>query len=1282
MIRRVLTSFLLVAGVLTGCSDDPSPKTDTDAVSNDTSSPDGSAGDDSSAPDPTADTAGPTDTNGSDSQVGPDGSDTTGPTDAVNDTDTTLAGCDEPIPASPDGVCTVSGSGDALLIRGNIILPEGLLERGSVLVKDGLVICSGCDCKDRPEAANATVFNCPDGVVSPGLINAHDHITYSQGKPAALTSVRYDHRNEWRSSGGVSVPGKPKISGPQNDSDLGDSLAELRHVMGGATSFFGSGAAPGLTRNLDVGSRLEGLAHKTATYDTFPLGSSGVHDQGCGNYDMGDLQASLLNAAAWVPHVAEGVNVGARNEQLCLDGTQEGSVDLVAENTGFIHAVGTSAADIAIFTGEGASLVWSPRTNTSLYGFTAYAPIFHRLGGQIALGSDWIYTGSMNMLRELRCAEQWNKLWDNYFTDAQLVQMATSWGAAALGFDDILGALTPGKVADLVIWDGRANRGFRAILDAEVKDVALVLRGGTPPNIGGTTYFRRGRPLYGDGNLIDALSDRQLDYSKYDPAIYHPTDAGKKRLAACENLDVCGSQKKLCLAEQLEEKPSGAQYFATWTYADMIASMDPAKTYAAFFCGEPQNEPTCVPSRPGEFTGVPSAGDEDGDGVPAAQDNCPDHFNAIRPMDNGKQPDTDGDGDGDVCDPCPFDADTTACTSVNPDDIDSDGVLNASDNCPSAPNGDQADGDNDDIGDACDACPTFDNTGGKPCPGTIPQVKKGEIAPGKTVFLGNVVATVIGPDFYTVQVPGAAQEFGGLYVFTGASGTKPTAGQFLDLQGTVNLRFGQTQLIDATFTVLPTPAAVPAPLVVNPTDVIPGGSKEAAVEALLVEVQNVVVTSTAPVAQVNGTSTENVAGEFIVTGDLRVDDAIYAITPAVAVGQQFGTLRGVLRYAWNRNKLLPRGANDVTYGSAGLRGFSTGALTLYAGTTREVMVELTSPATETTVVNLSSSSASATVPSSLSFAVGEDKKVVVVTAVSQGNASIKATFGGVEKTLAVTVVSADAQPKVIALDLDPNPVLIGETMLATLTLDLPARAGGTPVALSSTGAALTFPAEVVVPAGSTSVDFEVMAGATAGAATLTAAAGGSDFDVDVTVVEAAQVGLLLVEVLYDVTGEDTNLEWVKLYNGSGAAIDLTGWSLAYGGAFQSNGKWNGSMDLSGTIPAGACFVVGGPTSSAANFTPNFGLAMDFNPDIQNSGADADAVALFHAAASAVTKTTVPHDIVVYGVTNNDGFLGPNGAVSPVHVGDAAANQSIVRETSTTWAINPSPEGATCIVITQ
>ncbi len=121
-------------------------------------------------------------------------------------------------------------------------------------------------------------------------------------------------------------------------------------------------------------------------------------------------------------------------------------------------------------------------------------------------------------------------------------------------------------------------------------------------------------------------------------------------------------------------------------------------------------------------------GDTDGDGLCAAEDNCPDVFNT-------DQTDGDSDGRGDACDNCPavpnpdqldadFDGIGDACDSCV--DSDSDGFgdpgfpLNTCpvDNCPFAFNPDQADSDGDGFGDACDSCigtGAFDSDGDGAC---------------------------------------------------------------------------------------------------------------------------------------------------------------------------------------------------------------------------------------------------------------------------------------------------------------------------------------------------------------------------------------------------------------------------------------------------------------------------------------------------------------------------------------------------------------------------------------
>lgn len=78
--------------------------------------------------------------------------------------------------------------------------------------------------------------------------------------------------------------------------------------------------------------------------------------------------------------------------------------------------------------------------------------------------------------------------------------------------------------------------------------------------------------------------------------------------------------------------------------------------------------------------------DADGDGIPAAADNC----SAIN---NANQSDGDRDGRGDACDTCPSDPSN---------DQDSDGVCGNVDNCSTIANPDQTDLDGDGVGDVCD----------------------------------------------------------------------------------------------------------------------------------------------------------------------------------------------------------------------------------------------------------------------------------------------------------------------------------------------------------------------------------------------------------------------------------------------------------------------------------------------------------------------------------------------------------------------------------------------------
>jgi len=166
--------------------------------------------------------------------------------------------------------------------------------------------------------------------------------------------------------------------------------------------------------------------------------------------------------------------------------------------------------------------------------------------------------------------------------------------------------------------------------------------------------------------------------------------------------------------------------------------------------------------------------------------------------------------------------------------------------------------------------------------------------------------------------------------------------------------------------------------------------------------------------------------------------------------------------------------------------------------------------------------------------------------------------------------------------------------------------------------------------------------------------------------------LRLSEVFYDPSGEDEMLEWVEIVNTGTSAVSLSGFSIGSGGTSYASS----TFALSGTIPAGGCIVVGGPTSNALNYSPSFAIAADFAPDLQNSGTTADGVALFNVPASAITTTTVPVDVVIYGGTNTSGLIDETGAIGAVDLPDTDSGRSLER-TPTGWRSQTVPSPNDC-----
>lgn len=528
-----------------------------------------------------------------------------------------------PLPPVP-GVCEVTGGDAGLLLRGAVMVPGDVLDNGHLLIDAaGLIVCAACDCSASPGYATATRIDCPDGAIAPGFINANEFLNYSQNPPGDWGNERFEHRHDWRQG----QNGHTQINAPTGGSSAQERWGELRQVLAGATSIRGSSFELGLARNLDsTVAATEGLTSAPWSDDNFPLDDAGG-ERLAGSCAYPALPTAPVGAPYWIA-VAEGIDATARNEFVCLSDTggTAGGVDVIADAM-LTDAIGVTAADVAEMSAGGSTVVWSPRSNLALYGRTAPVTELHRRGVPLALGTDWVVTGSMSMTRELACADDFNRRFAaGRLSDRELFEAATLGAAVAGAMSDEIGVLASGRKGDVVVWERGGRDPYRAVIEAHPSRLALVLRGG--------------KPLLGEDAAM---------------ALW------PLALCADDDIDLCGRQVRPCLLGEI----------AT-TYADL--AMANASSYPAFLCGAVPDEPLCRPQRlavSGGFPahdGVPKAADFDGDGYANGADNCPAIFNPAN-VSPAAQPDADADGAGDACDFCPTSASATGCGESSATDL-------------------------------------------------------------------------------------------------------------------------------------------------------------------------------------------------------------------------------------------------------------------------------------------------------------------------------------------------------------------------------------------------------------------------------------------------------------------------------------------------------------------------------------------------------------------------------------------------------------------------------------
>ncbi len=486
----------------------------------------------------------------------------------TDDTDTAEVDPGGPSVAAPPARVIASGSGGYLL-RGVVVSGDAVYDPGEVLFIGDEIRCVAADCTTHADAPGVTVIE-TRGVISPGLIDAHNHITYNfltEWEP----NRTFDSRDVWRDDPGYRAHVAP-YSDNGNDNDYfcpAGKWGELRSIIHGTTTIQGQSfnrtCLNRLARNADhhhgVGDDHMGTTIASPAdinnADAFDLAERfsrttnattryAVHM--CEGFTGSNMAIEFESYAGRDPRTQlgrhQGLSLLAHDGPVINPATGQSYLDTQGNPYNFvyrgvavlIHSILLTSEQIVEVVETDSMVVWSPSSNLVLYGHTAPIAELIDEGAIVGIGPDWTPSGADELLTEFRAAYDhgqaeaigsltWERIW----------RMATVDGAEVVGLGDAIGRLELGYKADIVVFGRRHPDPYRAIGESRAADVRLVF-------IDGNAYF-------GDLDL-------------------EPSTAVN---ASCEDLDACGTPKFICAANTPGAMTAAAR--PSETVADLRAQL-------------------------------------------------------------------------------------------------------------------------------------------------------------------------------------------------------------------------------------------------------------------------------------------------------------------------------------------------------------------------------------------------------------------------------------------------------------------------------------------------------------------------------------------------------------------------------------------------------------------------------------------------------------------------------------------------------------------------------------
>ncbi|MEM6301439.1 MAG: TRZ/ATZ family hydrolase [Pseudomonadota bacterium] len=356
------------------------------------------------------------------------------------------------------------------------IEPLGVAWEGkAVAVREGQ-IAAILDLAELGEWEWDECFDLSDHALLPGLVNAHGHspMTLLRGFADDLALQPWLENHIWPAEaahvdedfvrdGSRLAIAEMLLSGTSCFSDMylfPEVVAEQARITGIRCQLcspiidFPSAWAAGADDYLSKGlSLIDDLKNQTRISVVF-----GPHAP----YSVS--QSALEKVATYAAELDRGIQIHLHETEKELADSQQQfgrrpiqrlqELGLLGPRTQCVHMSQTNDADLETLQASGSSVIHCPESNMKLASGTCPTAKLLRHGIPVAIGTDGAASNNdLNMFGEMRSAALLAKQSDasaESLPAAMTLRMATLGGAEALGIDDLVGSIEPGKQADLL----------------------------------------------------------------------------------------------------------------------------------------------------------------------------------------------------------------------------------------------------------------------------------------------------------------------------------------------------------------------------------------------------------------------------------------------------------------------------------------------------------------------------------------------------------------------------------------------------------------------------------------------------------------------------------------------------------------------------------------------------------------------------------------------------------------------------------------------------------------